>query len=134
MIFGVQVCCSALPLSWRYGTSWFEVSCHFACGTSVVNKVSSSKVFFDIHCFGGTLFVFFPRRCELRLSRRDARYSTADAGVGFCLVPDVDDCFHVLLRGRVETDNAAIERLVEPEVLHLRALHVHNVDRVVVRL
>ena len=34
----------------------------------------------------------------------------------------------------VETDNAVIERLVELEVLLLRAFHVHNVDRVVVRL
>ena len=42
--------------------------------------------------------------------------------------------FDVLLEDRVEADDAAVERLVELEVLLLRALHVHNVDRVVVRL
>ena len=34
----------------------------------------------------------------------------------------------------VETRNAATERLVELEVVLLRAIHVHNVDRVAVRL
>ena len=46
----------------------------------------------------------------------------------------MDDFLDVLLGDRVKTDNAAIERAVELEVLLLRAFLVHNVDRVVVRL
>ena len=54
--------------------------------------------------------------------------------IGFCTcsVADVDE--DVLLGDRVETDNAALERLIELDVLLLRAFHVHNVCRVVVRL
>ena len=48
-------------------------------------------------------------------------------------VPDVNDFFDALLGNRVETDNAAVERIVYLHVLLQRALHVHNVDRVVVR-
>ena len=33
----------------------------------------------------------------------------------------------------LNADDTAVERLVEPGVILLRALHVHNVDRVVVR-
>ena len=59
---------------------------------------------------------------------------TAKPGFSICSVPDVDNFLGVLLGHRVETDNAAIESLVELEVLLLRAFHVHYVDRVVVRL
>ena len=52
----------------------------------------------------------------------------------FCSVPGVDGFLDVLQVDRVETDNAAIERFVELEILLLRAFHVHNVDHVVVRL
>ena len=40
----------------------------------------------------------------------------------------------VLLGDRVDTDNYATERVVELEVLLLRAFHVRNVDRVLVSL
>ena len=52
----------------------------------------------------------------------------------FCFVPGVDGFLDVLQGDRVETDNAAIERLVELEILLLRAFQVHNADHVVVRL
>ena len=55
-------------------------------------------------------------------------------GICLCLVPDVDDLSDILLGNRVEADDAAVEGLVELEVLLLRTLHVQNVDRVVVRL
>ena len=45
------------------------------------------------------------------------------------LVCDIVDVF---LGDRVEADDAAVEVLVELEVLILRALHVQNVRRVVV--
>ena len=48
--------------------------------------------------------------------------------------PDVDDFLDALLEDRDETNNAPIERLGELAVLLLRIFHVHNVDRVVVRL
>ena len=50
------------------------------------------------------------------------------------LCPDVDAFLDVLFGDRVETDNEAIERVVELEVLLLHAFHVHDVDLVVVRL
>ena len=52
----------------------------------------------------------------------------------FCSVPDADGFLDVLQGDRVETDDAAVERSVELEILLLRAFHVHNVDRVVERL
>ena len=58
---------------------------------------------------------------------------SADPGVSVCFIADVDDIFDVLLGDRVEADNPTVEGLVEVEVLLLRALHIHNVDRVVVR-
>ena len=59
--------------------------------------------------------------------------TAANPGVYLCFVPDVDDFFDVLLGDRVEADDATVEGLVELEFLLLRALHVHNTDRVVVR-
>ena len=61
-------------------------------------------------------------------------HCAANLGAGFFLVSDVDDFSDFLLGDRVEADNAAIEGVVELEVLFLRNLHVHNVDRVVVML
>ena len=58
---------------------------------------------------------------------------TVNLFYSICSVPGVDDFLHVVLADRVETDNAAIERSVELEILLLRAFHVHNVDRVVLR-
>ena len=58
----------------------------------------------------------------------------ANPGVGFCPVPHVDHCLDVLLGDSGETDNEAVERLVELEVHLLCALQLHNEDRVVVRL
>ena len=42
--------------------------------------------------------------------------------------------FAALLGDRVEPYDATVEGLVELEVLMLRTIHVHNVDRVVVRV
>ena len=55
-------------------------------------------------------------------------------GACLCHVPDVDDLFDVLLGDHFQADDAAIESSVELEIILLRALHVHNVDRVVVKL
>ena len=49
-----------------------------------------------------------------------------------CVCATVDGRIDVLVGDLVETDNAAIERLVEMEVLPLRAFHVRNVDSIVV--
>ena len=57
----------------------------------------------------------------------------ANPGVCLCLAPDVDNLVDVLLEDRVQADDVAVEGLVELEVLMLRALHVHNIDRVMVR-
>ena len=46
----------------------------------------------------------------------------------------MEDLHDVLLGYRAEAINAVMERLTELEVLLVRAFHVHNVDRVVVRL
>ena len=57
------------------------------------------------------------------------------ANPGVCLlVPDADDLVDLLLGGRVESDDAAVEGLEEKVVLLLRTRLVHNVNRVVVRL
>ena len=54
-------------------------------------------------------------------------------GVCLCFVPEVDDFFDVHLGDRVEADDAVVEGLVELEFFPLSTLHVHSVDRVVVR-
>ena len=46
----------------------------------------------------------------------------------------MEDLLGVLLADRVDANDAVTERLVELEALLLRSFHVHNVDRVVVRL
>ena len=46
----------------------------------------------------------------------------------------MEDLHDVLLGYRAEAINAVMERWTELEVLLVRAFHVHNVDRVVVRL
>ena len=71
------------------------------------------------------LFVFFHGGVPLR--RESWRES-------LCLVPDVDGLFDVLLGDRVAAEDAAVEGLMEFEVLPVRSLSVHNADRVVVRL
>ena len=58
----------------------------------------------------------------------------AHPGVRLCLVPAGDDFVDVLLGDRVEADDTAFEGVVELEVLLLRTIHVHDADRVVVRL
>ena len=82
----------------------------------------------------GVLCVFFHGADINDLFKRDVCNRAANPGVCLCRVVDVEDCFGVLLGNRVEADDAAVERLVELEVLLLRVLHVHSVDRVVVRL
>ena len=52
----------------------------------------------------------------------------ANPGECLCLVPDVGDLFDVFLVNRVEADDAAAE------VLLLRTLHVHHVERAMARL
>ena len=50
------------------------------------------------------------------------------------LVPDADDLVDVLLGGRVESDDAAVEGLEEKVVFLLRTRLVHDVNPVVVRI
>ena len=53
-------------------------------------------------------------------------HCAANPGLSLCLVPDVDDLFVVLPGDRVEAGGAAVEGLVELEVLPLRPLHVFS--------
>ena len=54
--------------------------------------------------------------------------------ISFSFATYMNDPFGAFCGNRVEADDATVESLEEPGSFFLRALHGHNVDRVVVRL
>ena len=74
------------------------------------------------HDFGDieAVFVFFNGAVTKVLFDGIACHCAANPGVSLCSVTDGDDMFGVLFRDRVEADDAAVEGLVELQVLPLR--------------
>ena len=89
-----------------------------------------------------SLSITFAERCSLSGSTTlsPASFSTVcvqlnrESCLQLLLCPGVDGFLDVLQVDRVETNNAAIEGLVELEILLLRAFQVHNAEHVFVRL